>query len=110
MATMVVTLEDATFRQECGDNRLAPGLGCNQFPAWAENDGGIHFFLADFEWGDGGQIWELLPAGDLTLSNSSIVGRLAGSTIEALGNGDVWYSPTSTSCPRMDYRFTFTRR
>jgi hypothetical protein len=107
---MTVTLTDATFRQGCGENALAPGLGCNQFGAWTADDGRIHFYLADAEWGEGGQVWEVLPAGDLVLHGGGVSGRFEGSVIEASGKATVWYGATSTSCPSADYRFTFTRR
>ena len=107
LATLVITLKDATFRQGCGDNFFAPGLGCNQFLAWTEDDR-LRFILEQRDWGDGGQIWELLPGGDLVLDAGGGVGRLEGSTIEASGTADVRYF--STYCPKNDYRLTFTRR
>ena len=107
---LVVTLKDATFRQGCGNNFFAPGLGCNQFTASAEGEG-IRFGLAGLDEGEGGQIWELLPGAEFILAAGNAFGRFEGPDIVASGSTEVWYgAPPAQLCFGTDYRLTFTRR
>ena len=92
-----VTLKDATFRQACGTNRLAPGLGCNQFVAYAEGDR-IRFYLHDFEWGWGGHIVEQVSGGAwMGIGYGNFLIYRDGSTITGAGNVEVFYCFDSSS-------------
>jgi hypothetical protein len=116
----VVTLNDATFAQGCGTNRLAPGLGCNQFFAASDGDA-LTFWMADYDdWGgEGGQITERLADGTWLSIIGTASGRIDGSILQAAGAAQVFYCPVSqesswtcakTYCPRDEFRLSFSRR
>jgi hypothetical protein len=92
-----VTLKDATFRQGCGTNGLAPNLGCNQFVAYAEGDR-IRFWLHDFEWGWGGHIVEQVSGGAwMGIGYGNFLVYRDGPTIAGSGKAEVFYCFDSSS-------------
>jgi hypothetical protein len=108
----LVTLTDATFRQGCGTNRLAPNLGCNQFTAYAEGDR-IRFWLHDFEWGWGSHIVEEVSPGTwMGIGYGNFLVYRDGPTITGSGNVEIFYCfDSSSGCTPAycDGRFTEAR-
>jgi hypothetical protein len=117
-ANYLVTLSDATFASGCGTNRLAPGLGCNQFLA-SKNGGSISFSMMDLDWGEGGQISEQLADGTWITIVGNAPGRFEGSVLQAFGTAQSFYcavpqaSPwfcANRFCQSDDFRLSFARR
>ncbi len=121
VAAYLVTLSGATFAAGCGNNRLAPGIGCHQFFGTKRFDG-LTFYMLPLEYGYGGQISERFPDGSQLLVESyQTPARLEGSTIDTSGKADIYYCAVADEMPRRcgspvthceinEFRLRFDRR